>query len=417
MSSGSELPPAFVKLVEELTELVRREQPDDVYQFSANFCNKKLEIQRTQLVAMAKGHRGLFSLEGDALNSPYRRISDDEDDDARSADSLVDNPPYYNHSPDTDLSDGDDEEVADDLIFTANLNRGRRISVSAESMDPTAPDEEFVKVVIPKSEEQRLRIQENIGNNFLFRNLDEEQRNDIVNAMAEKCIKPGDVVIQQGAVGDFFYVVESGTLDVFVSKDGGKSLGDKVTDYTAGGSFGELALMYNAPRAATVVATSECILWALDRVSFRRILMESTSRKRRMYENFLEEVPLLMSLIPYERSKIADALETVNFDDNQYVIQQGDVGDNFYIIEEGEAIVLKQDSKGLVHPMGMLKKGDYFGELALLTNKPRAASIIAKGRLKCATLGKKAFVRLLGPVVDIIKRNAENYARVSDQID
>lgn len=56
-------------------------------------------------------------------------------------------------------------------------------------------------------------------------------------------------------------------------------------------------------------------------------------------------------------------------------------------------------------------------ELALLTNKPRAASIIAKGRLKCATLGKKAFVRLLGPVVDIIKRNAENYARVSDQID
>lgn len=300
-------------------------------------------------------------MEGDALNSPYRRISDDEDDDARSADSLVDNPPYYNHSPDTDLSDGDDEEVADDLIFTANLNRGRRISVSAESMDPTAPDEEFVKVVIPKSEEQRLRIQENIGNNFLFRNLDEEQRNDIVNAMAEKCIKPGDVVIQQGAVGDFFYVVESGTLDVFVSKDGGKSLGDKVTDYTAGGSFGELALMYNAPRAATVVATSECILWALDRVSFRRILMESTSRKRRMYENFLEEVPLLMSLIPYERSKIADALETVNFDDNQYVIQQGDVGDNFYIIEEGEAIVLKQDSKGLVHPMGMLKKGDYFG--------------------------------------------------------
>jgi CRP-like cAMP-binding protein len=56
-----------------------------------------------------------------------------------------------------------------------------------------------------------------------------------------------------------------------------------------------------------------------------------------------------------------------------------------------------------------MTKGSYFGELALLTDKPRKATIIAKGRIKLATLGKKAFVRLLGPCVDIIKRNASNY--------
>lgn len=105
----------------------------------------------------------------------------------------------------------------------------------------------------------------------------------------------------QGGIGDFFYVVETGALDVFVSRNGGPRV--KVTDYGPNGSFGELALMYNAPRAATVVSTKPCTLWALDRVTFRRILMENTSRKRRMYEEFLEDVKLLADLEPYERKK------------------------------------------------------------------------------------------------------------------
>ena len=55
-------------------------------------------------------------------------------------------------------------------------------------------------------------------------------------------------------------------------------------------------------------------------------------------------------------------------------------------------------------------------ELALLNDMPRAATVQAKGRLKCATLGKRAFVRLLGPVVEIIKRNSVNYQTIEQQI-
>lgn len=329
--------------------------------------------------------------------------------------------------------DGQDDEFEDeeqDDFFTeplpslppANYNRGRRTSVSAESMAPT---QDFVKVVIPKTETQAERIKVSIGNNFLFRNLDEEQYQDVVNAMAEKRVESGTIVIEQGAVGDFFYVVESGTLDCFIS-------GNKVTNYEAGGSFGELALMYNAPRAATIVATSDCVLWALDRVTFRTILMENTSRKRRMYETFLSEVALLKSLEPYERHKIADALESVYFENGEEVVKQGDIGDQFYIIESGEAVVLKTDpSSGETKQVNKLERGSYFGgkvymlyityalivylELALLNDSPRAATVIAHGRLKCATLGKKAFTRLLGPVLDILKRNSENYHAIISQ--
>jgi len=267
------------------------------------------------------------------------------------------------------------------------------------------------KVVIPKTSEQQQRIRSSVSTNFLFRHLDEEQYKEVVDAMSELVAPEGQDIIKQGAVGDYFYIVETGTLDVYVQKPGQPKT--KVASYSAGGSFGELALMYNAPRAATVTTTSACILWALDRITFRRILMDSTSRKRRMYEQFLEEVPLLKGLEAYERSKIADALESLMFDDGQTVMKQGDVGDCFYIIESGEAKCTQFDDKGIEQHLLTYKKGQYFGELALLWNKPRAATVTAVGKLKCATLGKKAFDRLLGPAVDIMKRNVAVYKQLS----
>lgn len=258
----------------------------------------------------------------------------------------------------SDDEDEDYEEPAPMPVVT-NHNRGRRTSVSAESMAPSNDKEEYVKVVIPKSDEQRARIQKAIRANFLFKAIDDEQFADVVNAMAEKIVKAGETVITQGGIGDYFYVVETGALDVFVSRNGNPPV--KVVDYGPNGSFGELALMYNAPRAATVIATEDCVLWALDRVTFRRILMENTSKKRRMYERFLEELPLLTSLEPYERHKIADALESVTYEDGNVVIKQGDAGDAFYIIEAGEATVTQTDNDGVEHVLHGLKKGNYFG--------------------------------------------------------
>ncbi len=179
-------------------------------------------------------------------------------------------------------------------------------------------------------------------------------------------------------------------------------MGQKVNLITAGGSFGELALMYNAPRAATVIsAEPNCTLWALDRLTFRRILMESTFARRRMYESFLEEVPLLASLTPYERSKIADALESQKYPRGSTIIQEGDAGESFYLLEAGEAAAYRS---GNPTPVKHYQKGDFFGELALLNDAPRAASVVSKSDVKVATLGKSAFQRLLGPVEGIMRR-------------
>lgn len=139
----------------------------------------------------------------------------------------------------------------------------------------------------------------------------------------------------------------------------------------------------------------------MDRVTFRKILMTNASEKRKMYEGFLEDVKLLSGLKPYERSKVADALETVRFSAGQNIITEGEPGTNFYMLESGEAEAYKE---GVDRPVKYYKRGDYFGELALLNDKPRAASVIAKTDCKVSKLGRDGFKRLLGPVEDKMRQ-------------
>ncbi|KAJ5793882.1 hypothetical protein N7457_000481 [Penicillium paradoxum] len=293
--------------------------------------------------------------------------------------------------------------------FPSNYALGRRTSVSAESLNPTeAGSESWSPPHHPKTEEQVSRLKSAVSSNFLFSHLDDDQFTTVLNALVEKPIPAKDIkVISQGDAGDYFYIVEKGNFDIYIHTSGAvqpgpDGLGNKVASTGPGGSFGELALMYNAPRAATVISTeAKSTLWALDRITFRRILMDSAFQRRRMYEAFLEEVPLLSSLKPYERSKIADALDTIKYPANSTIIHEGDPGDAFYLLESGEAEATKNGVSG---PVKNYHRGDYFGELALLDDKPRQASITTKTDVKVARLGRDGFKRLLGPVEGMMRR-------------
>jgi len=182
-------------------------------------------------------------------------------------------------------------------------------------------------------------------------------------------------------------------------------------DYLAGDAFGELALLYNAPRAATIRAKTEALLWVLDRGTFKNIVKDSARIKREKYEDFLSKVDLLEDMDAYERSQIADAFSSpVTFNDGDFVLREGENGDTFYFVTEGEAIATKTLTPGSpAEEVKDYKVGDYFGELALLKNEPRAANIVARGSLTCVTLDRYSFKRMLGPLDDILRRNAVKY--------
>ena len=338
----------------------------------------------------------------------------------------------HEHSFDSHFGNNDndfDDEERDAVSslsspkLPVNVSINRRTSVSAESIQPNQqPDQQQNKVIIPKTDDQRNRIQKSLVGNFLFKHLESEQYNDVLNAMKEVNIKKDTWVIEQGDDGDYFYVVESGHFAAYIRVPSSSSEIDnsinkptscppefglkKVLDYGPGGSFGELALMYNAPRAASILSLSDSTLWAVDRLTFRSILLNHTFSKRILHEDFLSSVELLKPLQSAERSKIADALECRSYEPNSDVITQGQSGDEFFIVKNGKADIIKNGQK-----VGCYTRGDYFGELALLNSAPRAATVRASPdtELHVITLDEKAFTRLLGPVRDIMARNAETY--------
>ncbi|PIK43297.1 putative cAMP-dependent protein kinase type I-beta regulatory subunit isoform X2 [Apostichopus japonicus] len=226
---------------------------------------------------------------------------------------------------------------------------------------------------------------------------------DIFDCMFPQKHNAGEVVIQQGDEGDNFYVIDEGEVDVFVNSE-------LVTTISEGGSFGELALIYGTPRQATVKGKTFLKLWGIDRDSYRRILMGSTLRKRKMYEEFLTKVSILENLDEWERLTVADSLESVQFEDQEKIVVQGEQGDDFFMIIEGQAAVLQRRAEGEDFiEVGRLGPSDYFGEIALLLDRPRAATVVARGPLKCVKLDRQRFERVLGSCGDILKRNIAQY--------
>ncbi|CAH1725291.1 unnamed protein product [Aphis gossypii] len=284
----------------------------------------------------------------------------------------------------------------------------RRKSVFAETYNPEEDEEEEgPNVVFPKSDDQRQALAASVKNIFIFRALDPEQMNNVIDAMFDREVHAGDDIIKQGDDGDNFYVIDRGTFEAYVTDaDGNDRL---VHTYEHKGSFGELALLYNMPRAATIKAKSDGLLWAMDRQIFRRIVLKSAFKKRKMYEELIEVVPMLKTLQSYERMNLADALVPKYYQDKDCIINQGDPGDGMYFVEEGIVNVLVTSETGEQIKVNQIEKGGYFGELALVTHKGRAASVFAEGKVKLAFLDVDAFERLLGPCMNIMQRNIEDY--------
>lgn len=120
----------------------------------------------------------------------------------------------------------------------------------------------------------------------MFSNLNPEELEIVLGAMQKVSFTPGSMVINQGDAGDNLYVVETGKLKCTKVFEKGQEP-THLKDYMPGEAFGELALLYNAPRAASIEASEPSELWALDRRTFNHIVKDSAQEKREKYEAFL----------------------------------------------------------------------------------------------------------------------------------
>jgi len=287
----------------------------------------------------------------------------------------------------------------------------RRVGVSAEATKES--EEEYVKTIIDKSPEIKARIVDATMTNALFAGLAMEQMIDVVDAMFEVPCTPGKDVITQGDVGDNFYVADSGEYEVYLKQTGEKP----VHTYKAGGCFGDLALMYNCPRAATVRCSVAGSLWGLDRVTFRAIVMVANKKTMATTSQFLKSVSILSPLTDEQRETLSTALTETTYEDGDYVVSMGEPADALYLIKSGEVVVHKKakggstggdDDKELIR----MKRGEFFGESALQSDstvgQTRVANVVAVGKVTVLQLTRDSFTFLLGDLRELMKHNFNN---------
>jgi len=204
---------------------------------------------------------------------------------------------------------------------------------------------------------------------------------------------------------------------VYVRRGAAENPGDKgpkVVTLGNGALFGELALMYQAPRAATVtIASPKCITWALDREPFKMLLAQSSTKQLEMYEGFLQEVPILKDLNHYELSRLSELVDSKLFDEGEEIIKQGEPGEEFFIIEEGTCSAYIGGAGG-EKEVKQYKMGDYFGEIALLQDAPRKATVRATSDAQVLAIAKEDFTNVLGPIQDILRRHVDSYPQYAE---
>lgn len=250
--------------------------------------------------------------------------------------------------------------------------------------------------------------------------MDKTQISSIVAAAYRKEVAPGDVVIHQGDMdASEFYVVKTGEFQVTVadsnSGDSKTSSGQIVGTIKSGHSFGELALLYQAPRAATVTAATKGTLFVIDRFTFKEVLKAASQGRINEFKKILGTIKLFNCLLSDEKESLANALVETHFIKGETIIKEGEEGDAFYILVTGQIQFSKNGQEISVMDAAKPEKGTFFGERSLLKKEPRAATaVVVSEEATALALTKARFEELLGSLEDLIKEyNNNNQKRLS----
>lgn len=211
---------------------------------------------------------------------------------------------------------------------------------------------------------------------------------DIIDAMYSKKTQPKEVIIKEGDTGSHMYVSAEGSYEVIVK-------GKIVNRFNDSRVFGEIAVLYNAKRNATIRASDAGQVWVLDQVVFQEIMIRSNIVEHDEMLEFLKQVPNLNTKDEETLQQVGNLLQKEFFNTDQVIVRQGDRGDKFYIIRAGVVTVSKED-EGII---GTLQRGQFFGERALLKEDCRQATVTANAPgVECLTLARSPFIEHFGDI-------------------
>jgi cGMP-dependent protein kinase len=298
----------------------------------------------------------------------------------------------------------EDEDVGvNDPKQTENLKRNERKNVGkikkAEGVLDDKIYENYVKTEKKKSLQDIQLITNCLKKHFVFYNLSTIEIKQIIDKMFF-CETPGnEMIFKQGDNASSYLIIAKGAVQIIINEK-------PVRNLKTGDGFGELALLYSAPRSASAKTLEPAGFWAIDRVTFRKHVEEIVQRDYAENRAFIDNVAFFNSMTSDQKDAIAGVLISEHYGKGDTVVNEGDPASSFYIIKEGLVTITKAGKE-----IRKMTKGESFGEQALYYNTVRGCSVKAIEEVKCLSLGRDTLTKILGDQVQIITfRNIQKWA-------
>ena len=245
----------------------------------------------------------------------------------------------------------------------------------------------------PKTKQEVLEIKQALLNHFLFRGLSDDIIEQLIQDMVCYQLEKNHFVFKQGDPGYNFFIVSSGLVAVFVDSVKCKTL-------ERSQAFGEIALLHNTERKATVKAITRVRLWGLGRDSFKRIVSIGNQRHALEIKNFLNSVNFFTSLTSEQIDLLLSSLSVQNFNSGEMIIKESEDKPEFYIIKEGKVLIYYKSEN-----LAYLGKGEYFGEQSLIYHSTRKASAKALDDTVLLMITKDSLLHILGGNLETVLFN------------
>lgn len=269
--------------------------------------------------------------------------------------------------------------------------------------DPLNLAADYKAPVHEKTKEETEFINKCLTGAFLFDKLESREKKTLVDAFEKHSVEGGQTIIKQGDIGDFFYIIQRGKVKYLVD-------GEEVGKAGRGDFFGELALLYNSPRAATVISLHSCELWRVDQMTFRRILASYQIREDSETKALLKNVDFLKDLDDAGLTKIAYLMGTKKVKAGEHVFKKGEETAHFIIVKSGKLKAADIEIEGKTYPDREFGRGGHIGAQAVLKRTKFVANVTAVDDTEVLYLEKDAFIRTCGDYEELITKSSDSKA-------
>ena len=233
------------------------------------------------------------------------------------------------------------------------------------------------------SETDKKKIEKSLQNHFLFKNKSQNIISNIIDSLQMQKLQPNTTLFKKGEKGNYFYIIKEGNLEL-IAEYGKKILNQNET-------FGELALIANKERTATVKSLNYCILYLINGKKFREIVSKINEDELLERLNFLKAISIFNILNNIYLNSIALGMLKCEFEKGQMILYEGDIGQSIYIIKYGIVKCFKGEKE-----VRFLGPRDFFGESAVLFNTTRSLSVTVVENSICYQISESLLIDIIG---------------------